>query len=82
MRISYTKKYEIHNESDDNTTIDDIKCSESKPQCSDGVDNDDPEDTLVDTFDPGCHVGDTITGAYDPNDDTEKNKRKPIFIEF
>ena len=36
----------------------------SSPQCSDGVDNADPEDTLIDLADPGC------SGASD-NDETD-----------
>ena len=27
------------------------------PQCNDGADNSDPEDTLADAYDPGCHTG-------------------------
>jgi hypothetical protein len=43
------------------------------PQCSDGVDNADPEDTVADADDPGCHTdGDAANAAtYDPNDDDE-----------
>lgn len=45
----------------------------AKPQCSDGEDNADPEDTLADAADPGCHTdGDPNNSAtYDPNDDDE-----------
>ena len=42
-------------------------------ECSDNIDNADPEDSLADINDPGCHVGDVLTGAYDPNDDNETN---------
>ena len=43
------------------------------PECSDTVDNGDPEDTLADADDPGCHTdGDAANGAtYDPNDPSE-----------
>lgn len=42
-------------------------------QCEDGVDNKDPEDSLADRQDPGCHTdGDAgNTGSYDPNDNNE-----------
>lgn len=43
-------------------------------QCSDGVDNADPEDTLVDANDPGCLSG--PGGSYDPNDDDETDPPK------
>lgn len=42
-------------------------------QCSDNIDNADPEDSDADINDPGCHLGDIITNAYDPNDDNETN---------
>lgn len=38
-------------------------------QCNDGIDNADPEDTLVDQNDPGC-IGPT---GYDPTDNDETN---------
>lgn len=44
-------------------------------ECKDGVDNADPEDTLIDSEDPGCH-GDSdphSAGSYTPNDNTEHN---------
>jgi len=52
-------------------------------QCSDGVDNADDEDALADDKDPGCHSdGDAANEAsYDPNDDDEDDKKKPIYIE-
>lgn len=42
-------------------------------QCSDGIDNDDPEDTLADADDPGCHTdGDASNpDSYDPTIDSE-----------
>lgn len=45
----------------------------AKPECSDGVDNADPEDTVADAADPGCHTdGDANNPAsYDPNDPSE-----------
>ena len=39
------------------------------PQCSDGIDNDDSEDTLADNFDPAC----IRNGTYDPNWDNERD---------
>lgn len=50
-----------------------IAAPEQKFQCNDEVDNDDPEDTLADSADPGCHVGDNINNAYVPEDDDETN---------
>jgi hypothetical protein len=43
------------------------------PQCSDGVDNVDPEDTLADAADPGCHSdGDPNNpNTYVPSDNDE-----------
>jgi hypothetical protein len=47
-----------------------------KPQCSDGVDNADPEDALADANDPGCHTDGNPgnPGTYNPNDNDETNK--------
>ena len=42
-------------------------------QCSDGMDND--GDNLIDEDDPGCHVGGTLNGRYNPNDDDESDDR-------
>jgi hypothetical protein len=39
----------------------------SPPQCSDTVDNPDPEDIRIDANDPGCYTA----GVYDPNDNDE-----------
>jgi hypothetical protein len=49
-----------------------------KPQCDDGVDNDDPEDKLADKYDPGCHTdGKVIPGdeeqKWDKLDNNERN---------
>lgn len=46
------------------------------PQCSDGVDNIDPEDTLADTLDPGCHSdgNPSNTGSYIPSDNDETDE--------
>jgi hypothetical protein len=41
--------------------------NDPEPECSDDVDNDDPEDTLKDIQDPGCYD----TGAYSINDTDE-----------
>ncbi len=41
------------------------------PQCSDGVNNDAPEDTYIDAADPGCWASSTDSTTYDPNDTTE-----------
>lgn len=45
------------------------------PQCSDGVDNDDPEDSDADRADPGCHTDFNAnnSASYDPNDNNERN---------
>jgi LPXTG-motif cell wall-anchored protein len=43
----------------------------STKQCSDGKDND--GDNLIDEDDPGCHAGNTLSGAYNPNDNDESN---------
>lgn len=45
-------------------------------QCSDGVDNADPEDNLADIEDPGCHTDadpDDGDNSYNPNDNDETN---------
>lgn len=46
------------------------------PQCSDGVDNGDAEDTLADINDPGCHSDSNPNnpGSYNPNDDNETDE--------
>jgi len=43
------------------------------PECSDTVDNADPEDTVADAADPGCHTDGNAANAatYDPNDPSE-----------
>ncbi len=48
------------------------------PQCSDGVDNADPEDTLVDIYDPGCHTDGNPNNpnSYSPNDNNEQNQQQ------
>jgi len=48
-------------------------------ECSDGIDNTDSEDTLVDSADPGCHTdGDANNpNSYDPNDNDESNTVTP-----
>jgi len=40
-------------------------------QCNDGINND--ADTLTDINDPGCHVGNVISGLYVSTDDSEYN---------
>ncbi len=44
-------------------------------QCSDGVDNGDPEDALIDAADPGCHSDGNPNNpaSYVPSDDDETN---------
>ncbi|MEX2294116.1 MAG: hypothetical protein WD691_10060 [Acidimicrobiales bacterium] len=44
--------------------------SANAPECSDGKDNADTEDTLADEDDPGCFN----KGVYDPNDTDERNE--------
>lgn len=43
------------------------------PQCKDGKDNADPEDTLKDAQDPGCHMDGNPNNpsSYNPNDNDE-----------
>lgn len=41
------------------------------PQCRDGVDNADTEDTLADANDPGCWTNPNDSGTYNPNDTDE-----------
>lgn len=44
-----------------------------EPECSDGIDNNDVEDTYIDEGDPGCW---SVTGdptSYDPDDDDESD---------
>ncbi len=45
--------------------------------CNDGIDNDDPEDTLADALDPGCHtdLNPNNPDSYDPDDDDETNDK-------
>lgn len=42
-------------------------------QCSDGFNNDPAQDSLIDAADPGCHVGGTLSGAYDSSLNSEFN---------
>ena len=54
---------------------------EEKPECSDGTDNKDPEDTLADMDDPACHPSDgnpKNPNSYDPNHNSERDPRKPL----
>lgn len=57
-----------NDDNDDGGGIDDNE-GNSSPQCSDGIDNQDPEDTLADANDPGC----VTNGSYDPTDTNEQN---------
>jgi hypothetical protein len=45
------------------------------PECSDGIDNTDFEDLLVDCADPGCHTdgNESNPGSCDPTDDLEQD---------
>lgn len=49
------------------------------PACSDGVDNDDPEDELADADDPGCHTDNDAgnPASYDPDDTSEIDGAEP-----
>ena len=49
-----------------------LSCGGNKPECSDDVDNADPEDELIDEKDPGCLSGPNKT--YNPNDDDETDE--------
>jgi len=46
-----------------------------RAQCSDSIDNIDPEDILADAEDPGCHTDADSNNpdSYDPNDNDETN---------
>lgn len=48
---------------------------EKNPECSDSIDNEDPEDTLADKADPGCHTDGDVTNdaSYDPEKNNELN---------
>ena len=50
------------------------KAETSKPQCSDGMDND--GDGVIDAADPGCHTDGNASNSasYNPNDNDETNK--------
>lgn len=53
------------------------------PQCSDGEDNGDEEDSLADELDPGCHTDGDPTdedeiNSYDPLDDDETNTTEEV----
>jgi hypothetical protein len=48
------------------------------PECSDGVDNADAEDTLVDSLDPGCMAN----SVYDPNDDDEQDASLGVVLKI
>jgi hypothetical protein len=52
---------------------DDDETDAAQPQCSDGVDNADPEDTLADSADPGCHSDGNAgnSNSYVPSDNDE-----------
>lgn len=54
-------------------------CTAAQPadsECEDGTDNNDPEDSLADQDDPGCHSdGDASNAAsYEPGDDDERDE--------
>jgi hypothetical protein len=57
---------------------------ERKPECSDGVDNADAEDTLADTADPGCHTDGNAgnPSSYDPLDPDESNGVAASIVTF
>lgn len=54
---------------------DDDETNTIAAQCSNGVDDGDPEDTLADAQDPGCHSDGNAnnTGSYVPTDNDETN---------
>jgi hypothetical protein len=68
----------VDNDGDGLIDGDDPDCVQP-PECSDNVDNNDPEDTLVDEDDPGCHTdGDPNNpGSYDPTDNNETDNAVP-----
>ena len=48
-------------------------------QCNNTIDDDDPEDALIDANDPGCHTDGNANNpdSYDPTDDDERNTATP-----
>lgn len=57
------------------TAVQKVLTVQVRAQCADTVDNDDPEDDLADSQDPGCHTdGDPENpDSYDPTDNDETN---------
>ncbi len=56
--------------------IEDDQCINEVPeptQCSDNMDNSDPEDSLADELDPGCWTDPNNSNTYNPNDNDETN---------
>ena len=60
---------------DPNDNDESNQVNESAPECSDGIDNADSEDSLVDSADPGCHNDNNAENpsSYTPNATTESN---------
>ena len=52
-----------------------VKVVAKLTECDDGIDNADPEDTLIDQQDPGCHTDGNPANplSYDPNITSENN---------
>jgi hypothetical protein len=50
------------------------------PQCSDGIDNSDDEDTLIDSADPACHSDGNVNNpsSYTPAYNSESNNESAI----
>lgn len=59
---------------DDGDCVPNVVVDEN-PQCSDGKDNGDEEDSLVDAADPGCHSDGNVNNpdSYVPSDNSESN---------
>jgi hypothetical protein len=49
-----------------------------RTQCSDGIDNADPEDVLIDAADPACHIGGDLSNAYVPSFNSEIDPPLPV----
>lgn len=51
-------------------------------QCSNGVDDPDPEDALADSADPGCHTDGNAAnpGTYDPSDNDETDQGNGVCV--
>jgi hypothetical protein len=84
-KVEISQSADFSDRKSDNFKVDDNECEPdddcdggeppAAPECSDDQDNADPEDTLVDEDDPGCHTDGNPDNpnSYDPDDDDETN---------